>query len=65
MEVEFPLWHNRITESLQHWDVGSIPGTVGWGISIAATVAWVATVAQIGSLAQELHVPQSGQKRKS
>ena len=52
--------------SLQLQDAGSIPSQAQWvkGSSIAAAAAYVTTVAQIWSLTQELHMPQSGQKRK-
>ena len=47
-----------------HWDTGLTPGPAEWvkGSTIAA--ACVATVALIGSLAQEYHMPQSSQKKK-
>lgn len=47
---EFPLWQKGIEV---HWDTGLTPGPAEWvkGSTIAA--ACVATVALIGSLAQE------------
>ena len=47
-------------------DVGSIPGpgAVDWGTDVAATVVYLATLAQIQSLARELHMPWSSQKKK-
>ena len=53
-----------LAASLQRQDTGSIPGPARWikGSSVATAAAPVATVAQIWSLAQELHVPQAAEK---
>jgi len=61
---ELPLWCNGIGSVLGTLGCRfySIPGprTVGSGSSVATDAA---SAARIGSVAQELHVPQGGQKR--
>ena len=62
--MEFLLWHNGIScvsAAPERW-FNPWPGTVG--SSVAAATVFMATSAQILSLACELPMPQGGQKRK-
>ena len=55
-----------LAASLQHQDASLISSPAQWGkgSSIATAAAQVEIAAQIWSMAQELHVPQGGQKTK-